>query len=52
MQWTLKAQNLLDFEFERERLIFDGDRLGDLTRRELTNRTRGRRISIEVTDTF
>jgi len=52
MQWTLKAQNLLDFEFERERLIFDGDRLGDLTRRELTNRTRGRRISLEVTDTF
>ena len=52
MQWTLKAQNLLDFEFRRERLIFDGDRLGDLTRRELTNRTRGRRFSIEITDTF
>lgn len=52
MQWTLKAQNIVDFEFRRQRLVFDGDRRGDLTRRELTRRKRGNRISIEVTDTF
>ena len=52
MQWTLKAQNILDFEFKRQRFVFNGDRSGDLIRREITRRNRGRRISIEVTDTF
>lgn len=52
MQWTLKAQNIIDFEFRRQRFVFDGDRRGDLVRRELTRRQRGQRISIEVTDTF
>ena len=52
MQWTLRAQNIVDFEFKRQRLVFDGDRRGDLTRRELTRRKRGQRLSLEVTDTF
>ena len=52
MQWTLRAQNIADFEFKRQRFVFDGDRRGDLTRREIARRKRGQRISIEVTDTF
>ncbi|MEP3654053.1 MAG: TonB-dependent receptor plug domain-containing protein [Litorimonas sp.] len=52
MQWTLKAQNIIDFEFRRQRFVFDEDRRGELLRRELTRRKRGQRISIEVTDTF
>lgn len=52
MQWTLKGQNLLDFEFIRGRTIFDETRNGDILRLEETRRQRGRRISIEVTDTF
>ena len=52
MQWTAKVQNILDFELRRERLIFNGTRNGDLLQRESTRRQRGRRFSIEVTDTF
>jgi len=52
MQWTAKMQNILNFEFRRERFIFDGDRTGDLLAREQFSRQRGQRFSIEVTDTF
>lgn len=52
MQWKLRVQNILNFEFQRQRFVFDGTRAGDLTRREQTKRTRGQRISLEVTDTF
>ena len=52
MQWAAKLQNILDFEFRRERFIFDETRNGDLIQRELTRRQRGQRFSIEVTDTF
>lgn len=52
MQWTAKVQNILDFELRRERFIFDETLNGDLIQRELTRRQRGKRFSIEVTDTF
>ncbi len=52
MQWTVRAQNLANFEFRRERFIFEDNRLGDLARQEITRRKRGRRLSIEITDTF
>ena len=52
MQWTAKLQNILDFELRRERFIFDETRNGDFLQRELTRRQRGRRFSIEITDTF
>lgn len=52
LQWTLRAQNLADFTFRRTRNVFDGTRAGDFSRRETTDRQRGRRFSIEVTDTF
>jgi len=52
MQWTFRLQNIANFEFRRERFIFDETRNGDLIQRELTSRQRGRRFSIEVTDTF
>jgi hypothetical protein len=52
MQWTATLQNIVDFEFRRERFLFDGDRTGDLTGRELFTRKRGQRFSIAVTDTF
>ena len=52
MQWSVKFQNIVDFELKRDRQIFDETRNGDLLRRELTRRTRGQRVSLEVTDTF
>jgi len=52
MQWIAKFQNIADFEVRRERSIFDETRNGDLLQRELTRRQRGRRFSIEITDTF
>jgi hypothetical protein len=52
MQWTAKLQNIVDFEFQRERRIFDTTREGDLLQRQFTKRQRGQRFSIEVTDTF
>ena len=52
MQWTATLQNILDFELRRERFIFDETRNGDLLQRELVRRQRGRRFSIEITDTF
>lgn len=52
MQWTAKIQNIVDFELRRDRFIFDQTRNGDLLQRQLTRRTRGQRVSIEVTDTF
>ena len=52
MQWTVTLQNILDFELRRERFIFDETRNGDLIQRELTRRQRGRRLSLEITDTF
>ncbi len=52
MQWTIKVQNIIDFEFKRQRSVFDETRNGELIRHELTRRQRGQRISLEVTDTF
>jgi len=52
MQWTLKVQNIVDFEFRRQRFVYDGTRNDDLIRHELTRRKRGQRLSIEITDTF
>jgi len=52
MQWTLRLQNILDFKFQRERFIFDPTRDGDLFESQFTQRQRGRRFSIQVTDTF
>ncbi len=45
-------QNLLRFEVERDRLIFDGDRNGDLIERQFFNRKRGQRVGISFSDTF
>ena len=45
-------QNFLRFEVERERLIFDGDRNGDLIERQFFNRQRGQRVGISFSDTF
>jgi len=57
MQWTARLQNIVNFEFRRDRSVFDVTPVGDqfqrdLIRRELTRRQRGQRFSIEVTDTF
>jgi len=45
-------QNFVPFKTQRERQIFDGDRLGDLVRRETYSRQRGRRIGFQISDTF
>lgn len=52
IQWTVGVQNIADFKFKRDRQIFDTDRLGDLVREETFTRRRGRRLIIELTDTF
>ena len=45
-------QNLFDFRVERERLIFDGDRAGDLIERQFFSRQRGKRFGVSFSDTF
>lgn len=45
-------QNIFRFEVERERLIFDGDRNGNLIERQFFNRQRGQRLGISFSDTF
>ena len=52
IQWTVGVQNIADFKFKRDRQIFDTDRLGNLVRQESFTRRRGRRLVIELTDTF
>jgi len=52
LQWTLKVQNLVDFRLERDRFRFSPTRNDDLFERQLTERQRGQRVSIEITDTF
>lgn len=45
-------QNFLGYEIERERLIFDGDRTGDLIGGEFFSRKRGNRMGLRISDTF
>lgn len=45
-------QNFTRFRIERERLIYDGDRNGDLIQREFFSRKRGQRLGISFSDTF
>ncbi len=53
IQWTVGVQNIADFKFKRERQIYDTDRLlGEIIREEAFTRRRGRRVIIELTDTF
>lgn len=52
MQWRATFQNIVDFDFRRERFIFDETRNGDLIGRELRSRKRGQRFSLSVTDSF
>jgi hypothetical protein len=52
IQWTVGMQNMLDFRFKRERQVFNDDRLGTIRREENFTRRRGRRLIIELTDTF
>jgi len=52
LQWTVQVQNLIDFRLERERFRFSPTRNDTFFERQITERQRGQRISIEVTDTF
>jgi len=52
MTVSLRLQNTPNATLDRERFIFDGDRNGNLLRREFVARTRGNRISLEISDTF
>lgn len=45
-------QNIVPFKTQRERLVYNGDRLGELIRRETYSRQRGRRIGVVISDTF
>ena len=45
-------QNFVPFKTQRERLIYEGDRLGDIVRRETFSRQRGRRMGFKISDTF
>ena len=48
----LWLQRVLSGETVDGRFIFDGDRNGNLLRREFVARTRGNRVSLEISDTF
>lgn len=52
MRVDLFLQNFLDNSVKRERLAFTGDRNGALEKREVFNRTRGQRFSVQISDTF
>ena len=52
MNLRVTLQNLLDETNERERFLFETDRLGPLLRREERFRQRGRRLSVVLSDTF
>ncbi len=52
MTVSLKLQNTPHWTLDRERLVYDGDRNSDLVRREFVSRSRGNRISLEISDTF
>ncbi|HET6629653.1 MAG TPA: TonB-dependent receptor [Woeseiaceae bacterium] len=50
---SLSANNLLDFNFVRNRTIFTGERdLSPIARRELQDRTDGRRVLLTVSGSF
>ena len=48
----LRLDNLLDRGFNRTRTIFSPDRTGDIVGFENFDRTRGRRLSVQISDTF
>ena len=48
----LRLDNLLDRAFNRTRTIFSPDRTGDIVGFENFDRTRGRRFSVQISDTF
>ena len=52
MTMSLRLQNAPSWTLNRERFVFDGDRNGELVRREFVSRTRGSRLSLEISDTF
>jgi len=52
MTVSVKVENAPHWKLNRERLIYSGDRNGDLLRREFVSRKRGNRISLEISDTF
>ncbi len=48
----LVAQGLLNEKIRRPRIIYNGDRTGDILEIQNFKRGRGRRISLEISDTF
>jgi len=52
MRLDIFFQNFIRRRIERERLIFDGDRTGDLIGGEFFSRQRGRRMGFSLSDTF
>ena len=52
MKVTANISNFLELEDERERLIFEDDRLGNLTEIQRFSRGRGPRFGLTISDTF
>jgi len=52
MNIKVVAQGLLNEKIRRPRIIYDGDRTGDILEIQNFKRGRGRRISLEISDTF
>lgn len=52
MTVRLVGQNLLNEKVVRPRIIFEGDRSGPVSQIQYFERERGRRISLELSDTF
>ncbi len=52
MTVRITAQGLFNEKIIRDRLIYEGDRRGDIVEIQNFERARGRRISLELSDTF
>ena len=52
MNWRMSIQNILGQKIVQPRVIFDGDRNGDILEVQFFERERGPRFSLEVSDTF
>lgn len=52
LNWQVSVQNVLGEKIIRPRIIFDGDRNGEIIEVQNFERERGPRLSVQVSDTF
>ena len=52
LNWRVSVQNVLGEKIVRPRVIFDGDRNGEIIELQNFERERGPRLSLQISDTF